>query len=77
MKLLHDFFRLHLAGRRASAVRGGAAMPEFSVTVPAPLAAQVAEDAACATPDSRGSARREPASFLKSSRHHRRGAARG
>lgn len=76
MKLLHDFFRLHLAGRRASAVRGGAPAPEFSVTVPAPLAAQVAEDAAGALRDSARTARREPASFLKSSRHHRRGAAR-
>ena len=75
MKLLHDFFRLHLAGRRAPAVRGGAAMPEFSVTVPAPLPGT--QDVACAERDSRGTARREPASFLKSSRHHRRGAARG
>ena len=38
MKLLHDFFRLRLAGLRTASVRGAAVSPQFSVTVPAPLA---------------------------------------
>ena len=77
MKLLHDFFRLRLAGLRTASVRGAAVSPEFSVTVPAPLETQAEEDVACAMPGSSGVARREPASFLKSPRHRRRGTVRG
>ena len=70
MKLLHDFLRLHLAGLRTASVRGAVALPEFSVTVPAPLAQPAdgaVERVAVAT------ARREPASFLKTPRRRRLG----
>ncbi len=76
MKLLHDFFRQHLAGRRAAPVRRGAGSPEFSVTVPLPLEARTDEHVACATHESVRVPRPEPASFLKSPRHRRRSTAR-
>ncbi|KRE83585.1 hypothetical protein ASG75_14590 [Rhodanobacter sp. Soil772] len=73
MKLLHDFFRLRLAGPRTASVRGAAVSPEFSVTVPAPLAepASGGVERVTAAP-----VRREPASFLKAPRHRRLGSAR-
>ncbi|WEN15235.1 hypothetical protein PY254_00715 [Rhodanobacter sp. AS-Z3] len=70
MKLLHDFFRLHLAGRYTA----GAALPGFSVTVPAPLAGSTADGDTL--PTAALAVRREPASFLKAARHRRRGLAR-
>ncbi|OHC47002.1 hypothetical protein [Rhodanobacter soli] len=73
MKLLHDFFRLRLAGLRAASVRGAAVSREFSVTVPAPLAkpAGGGVERIAAAP-----VRREPASFLKAPRHRRLGSGR-
>lgn len=76
MKLLHDFFRLHLAGRHVPFVRDGTALPEFSVTVPAPLKKPVEDQRVCATIETTRMTRREPASFLKSPRHRRRAASR-
>jgi len=73
MKLLHDRFRLHLAGLRTAFVRGAAASPEFSVTVPAPLTGPASGGVECAAA---ATVRREPASFLKSSRHRRLSAGR-
>ncbi|WP_426687275.1 hypothetical protein [Rhodanobacter ginsengiterrae] len=77
MKLLHDFFRLHLAGRYTAAVRGGAGLPQFSVTVPAPLVPPAADRAVAAPPEAVVAIRREPASFLKTPRHRRLGSRRG
>jgi hypothetical protein len=73
MKLLHDFFRPRLAGLRTAFVRGAAVSPEFSVTVPAPLAEPAGGgiERVTAAP-----ARREPASFLKAPRHRRLGSGR-
>ncbi|MGY3041255.1 hypothetical protein ACVWWQ_002887 [Rhodanobacter sp. TND4EL1] len=75
MKLLHDFFRLHLAGPLTAVARGGAPVSGFRVTVPAPL--PPAADAARVAHEAVSTVRREPASFLKTSRHHRRGVRRG
>jgi hypothetical protein len=75
MKLLHDFFRLRLAGLRAASVRGGAVPPEFGVTVPAPLAESSSDSVVCAV-NAHPAIRREPASFLKAARHRRRGSGR-
>lgn len=73
MKLLHDCFRLRLAGLRGASVRAAAALPEFSVTVPAPLAGPAAGglERVVAAP-----ARREPASLLKTPRRRRLGSGR-
>ena len=72
MKLLHDFLRLRLAGLRTASVRGAAVSPEFSVTVPAPLAKPAGGvERVAAVP-----VRREPASFLKTPRHRRLGSGR-
>jgi len=76
MKLLHDFFRLHLAGPLTAVARDGAPVSGFRVTVPAPLAPPAA-DAARTAHEAVTTIRREPASFLKTSRHHRRGVRRG
>jgi len=73
MKLLHDRFRLRLAGLRSAFAGGAAASPEFSVTVPAPLAGPASGGVECAAA---ATVRREPASFLKSSRHRRLGVGR-
>jgi hypothetical protein len=73
MKLLHDFFRLRLAGLRTASARRAAVSPQFSVTVPAPLAkpAGGGVERAAAAP-----VRREPASFLKVPRRRRLGSGR-
>ena len=79
MKLLREFFRLHAAGVRIVPGRRAAA-PAFQVTVPAPLQRAAGEGAAAVDPPraaaSLKTARREPASFLKASRHRRLGAGR-
>jgi hypothetical protein len=69
MKLLHDFFRLRLAGRRAASVRGAAASPEFAAPLAGPAAGEVERVAAAPV-------RREPASFLKTPRRRRPGSGR-
>lgn len=74
MKLLHDFFRQHLA-RRTPFVRDGAAVPELRGTVSPPLKHSAHDQAVRSTQDAASDTRREPPSFLKSSRH-RRGVAR-
>jgi hypothetical protein len=79
MKLLREFFRLRAAGMRTVPGRR-AAVPAFQVTVPAPLQ-RAADDGAVAVDPLRAAAspktaRREPASFLKASRHRRLGAGR-
>ncbi|MGB3498696.1 MAG: hypothetical protein WBA49_10870 [Rhodanobacter lindaniclasticus] len=71
MKLLHDFFRWPFAGVRAVASQPAALPRDFSVTVPAPLAAP-ANDAP-KTPEIARNERREPASFLRSPRRRRLG----
>ncbi len=76
MKLLREFFRLRVAGLRALLDCGAAA--SLSVTVPAPLSSP-AEHRVVVVELPRAhapSARREPASFLKTPRHRRRGAGR-
>lgn len=74
MKLLRDFFRRRMAGFRGVSGRDAATSREFSVTVPAPLAASpaVVVDLPAAAHAHAMEARREPASFLKAPRHRRR-----
>ncbi len=77
MKLLHDFLRRRMAGLRGVSGRGAAPSREFSVTVPAPLAAPAAAavvvDLSTAAHVRATPPRREPASFLKAPRHRRLG----
>ena len=76
MKLLRDFFRLRLAGTRASVGRPVALPRDFNVTVPAPLAAPSAGSSIVVELPRTGTRRREPASFLRSPRHLRLGGGR-
>lgn len=73
MKLLHDFFRWPFAGVRAVASRPAALPRDFSVTVPAPLAASASASPLTLEPSR--NERREPASFLRSPRRRRLGRA--
>lgn len=68
MKLLHDIFRLRLAGLHSALLRADATSPQFKVTVPAPLARPAAD---VDESDAPAPVRREPASFLKAPRHRR------
>ena len=71
MKLLHDLFRLRPAGVARAADRRSMIPRDFSVTVPAPLAGgRIEPSTIVALPDTR-SVRREPASFLKTTRRLR------
>ncbi|MEO8811252.1 MAG: hypothetical protein ABI386_13495, partial [Rhodanobacter sp.] len=71
MKLLRDFFRLRPAGIDGAVDRKLATPHDFSVTVPAPLAGQgVAQSAMVELPGTR-TVRREPASFMLTSRRRR------
>ncbi len=76
MKLLQDFIRLRLAGVRAAAGRPAALPSDFNVTVPAPLAGPANESPAPVEFPRARAQRREPASFLRSSRHLRLGSGR-
>lgn len=71
MKLLHDFFRLRPAAVGRAADRGLAHPRDFSVTVPAPLACAALEPTRIAELPATRVVRREPASFLKTSRQRR------
>lgn len=68
MKLLHDFFRLRLAGLRGATFRADAGLSTFNETAPVPLAKPAAGEVVSVAP---ASGRREPASFLKAPRHLR------
>lgn len=76
MKLLRDFFHLRLAGVRMAPSRPASLPHDFSVTVPAPLAEQAAARPVPVELPRTGAPRREPASFLRSSRHLRLGSGR-
>lgn len=71
MKLLHDLFRLPAAGVRSASGRRVPIPRGFSVTVPAPLAGPLVELATAVKLPGAHAVRREPASFLKTSRHRR------
>ncbi len=72
MKLLQDFIRLRLAGVRTADGRPAALPRDFNVSVP--VLARPARESTVEVELPRDRAvRREPASFLRSSRHLRRG----
>lgn len=71
MKLLRDFFHLHLAGTRTSVGRSVVLPRDFNVTVPAPLAAPATASSVVVELPRTDMRRREPASFLRSPRHLR------
>ena len=71
MKLLHDLFRLRPAGVGSAFGQRLTIPRDFSVTVPAPLAGPVAEHSTVVELPASRAVRREPASFLKASRHRR------
>ena len=71
MKLLHDLFRLRPAGVGSASGRRLPVPRDFRVTVPAPLAGAVVEHATVVELPVPRAARREPASFLRTSRQRR------
>ena len=71
MKLLHDLFRLRSAGLAGVSARRLPIPRDFSVTVPAPLAGPAVERATVVEMPGIRAGRREPASFLRTSRHRR------
>lgn len=73
MKLLRDFFHLRLAGIRGAASRSPVLPRDFNVTVPAPLAQSATAKPVAVELPCTSAKRREPASFLRSSRHLRLG----
>ena len=71
MKLLHDLFRLRAAGVDSASARRLTIPRDFNITVPAPLAGPVVEHSTVVELPVTCAARREPASFLKTTRHRR------
>ncbi|MEO8777953.1 MAG: hypothetical protein ABI389_04695 [Rhodanobacter sp.] len=71
MKLLHELFRLRHAGIAGASARRLSIPRDFSITVPAPLAGPVVETSTVVELAVARAARREPASFLKTTRHRR------